>query len=216
MRENYFFNLYSAFKDSVVTKPMVSLASLELTVLSKKLGWRVISACFPSIVKFNARLRQLSQFIQHLVRMRKHHGQVFVVKYLKASQLAISKAIAGNPFESLNELEPDLPLPRLSSSGLPAVIPLRDRRAILSGRAPATIRWWMTLFGIYRIVSIPGTVKMSTITAPYSGSVDFLDRASVELGLLSRSFKRAYSWKPVDPKTGLLFLESSSPNFVVS
>jgi len=57
---------------------------------------------------------------------------------------------------------------------------------------------------------------MSTITSPFTGSVDFLGKASLELGLLSRSFKKAYSWKEIDPKTGLLFLESSSPNFVVS
>jgi len=72
--------------------------------------------------------------------MRKHHGDMFVIKYLKASQLAISKAIAGNPFRSLQELEPDLPLPGLTSTGLPKVIPRADRRAILSG-SPSLIRW---------------------------------------------------------------------------
>jgi hypothetical protein len=71
--------------------------------------------------------------------MRKHHGQVFAVKYLKACQLAVQKAIAGNPFRSLNEIEPDLPLPRLSTSGLPRIIPLRDRRAIMSGSASTTL-----------------------------------------------------------------------------
>jgi hypothetical protein len=82
---------------------------------------------------------QLLNFGQHLLRMRNHHGSKFVVKYLKSSQLAISKAIAGNPFKSLQELEPDLPLPGLTPSGLPRVIPLGDRRAILSG-SPSVIR----------------------------------------------------------------------------
>jgi hypothetical protein len=72
--------------------------------------------------------------------MRKHHGETYTVKYLKSSQLALFKAIAGNPFRTLRELEPDLPLPRLTASGLPRFIPLEDRRAILSGNS-ATIRF---------------------------------------------------------------------------
>jgi hypothetical protein len=65
--------------------------------------------------------------------MRKHHGVSTTVKYLKASQLAIQKAIAKDRIGSLRDLEPDLPLPRLSRSSLPRYIPLGDRRAILSG-----------------------------------------------------------------------------------
>lgn len=190
--KNYFFSLYKSFRDSVVSVPEVSLGNLiELPVLVKKVGWRVLAACFPKLTKFNARLRQLSNFSQHLLRMRKHHGDVFVVKYLKASQLAISKAVAGNPFKTLRELEPDLPLPRLSTSGLPAVIPLRDRRSIQQGHS-STIRWWMTLFGLYRIIRIPGVLKISTITAPFSGDQVFLDKVSMDLGLLCRRFSRAY------------------------
>lgn len=72
-------------------------------------------------------------FGQYLLKLNKFHGPVFVVKYLKASQLAMQKKIAGQPLDSLRELEPDLPLPRLSKSGLPAIIGLRHRRAIYSG-----------------------------------------------------------------------------------
>lgn len=140
MKDIKFFSLFNSFRDSVVTKPVVSLGNLfELPVLGKRLGWRLLSACFPSATKFTGRLRQLTNFIHKLLRMHHNHGQKYVVKYLKANQLAISKAIAGNPFRSLRELEPDLPLPRLSSSGLPPVIPLMDRRAIMSG-SPSVIR----------------------------------------------------------------------------
>jgi hypothetical protein len=68
-----------------------------------------------------------------------------VVKYL-ASQLAIQKVIAGQPFSSLREIEPDYPLPRLASCGLPAIIGIRDRRVILSG-SKSIIRMYLTLFG---------------------------------------------------------------------
>jgi hypothetical protein len=75
----------------------------------------------------------------YLLKMTKHHGSTYTVKYLKASQLALQKKIAGNPFQSLSEIEPDLPLPRLTTCGLPKVIPKRDRQAILSG-SPSIIR----------------------------------------------------------------------------
>jgi len=141
MKETKFFNLYSSFKDSIKTGAMVSLGnSIELPVLTKRLGHRIICAVFPELTKLTSRLAQLHLFTQHLLRMNKHHGGVFVVKYLKASQLAISKAIAGVPFKTLRELEPELQLPRLTSSGLPGFIPLRDRRAILTG-SPSVIRW---------------------------------------------------------------------------
>jgi hypothetical protein len=62
--------------------------------------------------------------------MNKRHGSEFVVKYLKACNLAVSKFLAGQPLSSLRELEPDLPLPRLSKSGLPNIIGTRDRRSL--------------------------------------------------------------------------------------
>jgi len=135
MKKNtIFFSVYKSFRDNLITNPMVSLGNfIELPGLIKRLGWRLLSASFPKLTKFNGRLRQLHNFSLHLLKMSKHHGPVYTVKYLKSAQLAISKAIAGNPFKTLRELEPDLPLPRLSTCGLPSVIPRGDRRAILSG-----------------------------------------------------------------------------------
>jgi hypothetical protein len=140
MKKTKFFSLYKSFRENLITDPMVSLGNFfELPVLFKKMGWRVTAAVFSRPVKFKNRLIQLHNFGQHILRMRKHHGDLFVVKYLKAAQLSISKAIAGTRVLSLSELEPDYPLPRMSSSGLPSVIPLADRRAILSG-SPSVIR----------------------------------------------------------------------------
>jgi len=91
------------------------------------------------------------------------------VKYLKACNLAISKVIAGQGFKSLRDIEPNLPLPRLSSSGLPRIIGKLDRRSILSGNTKV-IRLYLTLFSVYRIISLPGKLNLNTITAPYNGN----------------------------------------------
>jgi len=71
-------------------------------------------------------IRLFHNFAQYLIKMTKNHGESYTVKYLKACQLAIQKYIAGHPLNSLRELEPDLPLPRLSN-GLPIIIGSRHR-----------------------------------------------------------------------------------------
>jgi hypothetical protein len=101
--------------------------------------------------------------------MTRRHGGEFTVKYLKACNLAVSKYLAGQPFKSLSEIEPDLPLPRLSKSGLPVIIGTRDRRSLRLNNL-GVIRLYLTLFSLYRIISIPGKLKLGTITDPFSGN----------------------------------------------
>lgn len=71
--------------------------------------------------------------------------------------------------KSLREIEPDLPLPRLSRSGLPVIMGISDRRALLSGGV-SVIRFWLSLFNLYRILSMPFKPKLNTITDPYTGT----------------------------------------------
>lgn len=78
-------------------------------------------------------IRLYHNFGLHLMKLNKNHGATLTVKYLKACQLALQKKVAGQPLKSLRDLEPDLPLPRLSKSGLPAIIGLRHRYSISRG-----------------------------------------------------------------------------------
>jgi hypothetical protein len=71
-------------------------------------------------------------FFMFLLRLRRKHGSEYVVQYLKLSQLTIQKCIAGEKLKSMRQLDPSLSFPRLSNSGLPMVIPLSDRRAIMN------------------------------------------------------------------------------------
>jgi hypothetical protein len=141
-KDTVYMSLRDKFRDQFVTPAMVSLNnSIELLALFRKLGDRLLAASAPGPVKFTSRLRQLMSFGGYILQMRKHHGATTTVKYLKASQLAIQKAVAKNGFKSLRDIEPDLPLPRLTAAGLPRYIPLRDRRLILSGKSPFVLRW---------------------------------------------------------------------------
>jgi hypothetical protein len=121
---------------------LISLGnSIELPALYRKFGWRFLLISFRSkgMGKLTSRLRLLQNFAKYILIMVKRHDSEYAVKYLKASQLAVQRAVAGKPCSSLREIEPDLPLPRLSRSGLPVIISLADRRAIIAG-SPSTIR----------------------------------------------------------------------------
>lgn len=136
MKKNYFISISRLFKDQIVNGGMVSLGnSIELPALFKKLGWRLAYTCFPKLTKLQPRLSQLNMMSGYLRQMTKHHGPEYTVKYLKACQLAVQKRVAKDHIKSLRDLVPDLPLPKLTSSALPRIIPLKDRRAICAGSA---------------------------------------------------------------------------------
>lgn len=129
-----FLSLTKAFSDYTQSEKLVSLNnSFELLALIRKLGWRLVAACTFESMNLSSRSRQAYNFGKYILRMRKHHGVTFTVAYLKASQLAVQKRIGKDKIKSLRDLVSDLPLPRLSTSGLPRYIPLADRRAICSG-----------------------------------------------------------------------------------
>jgi hypothetical protein len=134
-------------------------------------GWRIVSLAFPNKVKFAGRLRLLSLFSQYIWRIYRTNGSEQVVKFLKAGQLAIQKSIAHDHVGNLRELDKDVIRSRLTAKGLPVIIPSRDRRLINGGAEPV-IRFWLTLFSLYRVISIPGTLKLSTIISPLDVNKD--------------------------------------------
>jgi hypothetical protein len=144
--------------------------------------------------------------------MYRRHGSEYLVKYLKACNLALSRFVAGDPVKTLRELEPDLPLPRLTRSGLPVIIGTRDRRSI-AAKSHKVIRLYLNLFSLYRIISIPGTLKTSTITDPFSGDKDFTEFvgqwAKNNFLELTGRFRQNISFKKLQK---FELLETSSPS----
>lgn len=211
----YFVSLKNLFKDQIVNGGMVSLGnSFELPALFKRLGWRLVYTCFPKITKLQPRLSQLNMMCGYLRQMVKHHGASYAVAYLKACQLAVQKCVAKDRIKSLRDLVPDLPLPRLTTSGLPRIIPLKDRRAICNGSASVT-RWWLTIFSVYRVISIPGKLKLSTITDPFTGDVKKLERVDYGMSCIATAFKSRFPKLSGFP-SGVLQLETASPSNKVS
>lgn len=84
------------------------------------------------------RSRIFADFIRHICVMKSNHGADYTIKWLKCNYVALQKYIADDRLQSLRELEPDLPLPRLIN-GCPALIGARDRQLIREGKASVII-----------------------------------------------------------------------------
>lgn len=206
---------------SLLTAPqektyMVSLLnSTEFKSVLRRYG-RVFTRILFVGSKVQSRLQILTRFGDMLLRITKNHGPVFTVKYLKALTVALQRYIGGRPLSSLREIEPNLPLPRLTSCGLPAFIPLRER-VELKRLTPSVVRWWLTILSVYRIISVPGKIKLETITAPYGGNKEFLLTLSTWLLGNSKGLVSLFV-KSFEPKAslGLEHILKSSPSSTVS
>jgi len=174
-------------------------------------GWRLVSLCLGRRgKKITNRVTLYSSFGKFMLSMYRRHGTSYVIKYLKASQLAIQRALAGSPLSSLRELEPDLPMPKLSKSGLPRVIGLRDRRAIMTGSFPV-IRLYLTLFSIYRVIDDVPKPKISTITDNFTGSLEVLGEVKQNVGLTAaRVLRRFRPPKRFRPDNGVQWISKAS------
>lgn len=93
-------------------------------------------------------------------RLQKKGGIKFLVIYLKGCASILQQSIGG---QRLYDLTPFGARIGRTHGGLPNIIPALHRARIRGGDT-WTIRFWMTLFGIYRILEFPGKVKLNTIT----------------------------------------------------
>lgn len=160
----------------------ISLLSLRnAKVLRKYLfmhAWRLFTVCTGKL-QVSARLRSFNKFLELLLKVYRHHGSSYVIKWLKASHMAVQRKLSSKPMTSLREIEPDLPLPGLIN-GLPKFIGTVDRKAIRSGH-PGTIRLWLTILSVYRVLNGPAKLKLNTITDPWKGDKVELKRILSEI-----------------------------------
>jgi len=166
-------------------KSMFSLKDSKgfLSILLKY-SWKISSIIF-NRVKVVSRVKTIHNFGQFILKMNKCHGTSFTIKWMKASSVALQRFLAGSPYQSLRDAEPSMPLPRLHN-GIPFIIQSQDRRSIRNGNA-SVIRFWLTLFNLYRIIEGPLSPKLNTITDPYTGQQSILDEFDT---FISKDMKR--------------------------
>lgn len=190
----------------------------SVTDLITGFGWRIISLAFPHKVKFAGRLRLLSLFSGYIFRMYRKNGAEQVVKFLKAAQLAVQKSIGKDHIDNLRVLDPELIHSKLTGYGLPTIIPSRDRKLIAGGQATSIIRFWLTCFSIYRVISIPGKLKLHTIIAPFDGNVSDFENVSQQFYafLKASSVVTMFRKSILSRKADLLLFEAASATHKVA
>jgi len=172
------------------------------------LSFRVILlSTLCSFKSSRARVNMIHNFARYLILQNKKKGPDYVIAYLKASQLALSKYLAGEPVGSLQEINPDYIFPRLAS-GLPKIIGPRDRTSLRFNNRKVIIMW-MSIFGIFRVLAGTYKLKLSTISNPFSGSWTFLEEKSVALSGITEQTIRALPWGQKNFDKGVSLLTSN-------
>jgi len=170
---NQSLNLLKLIKSKYVTV-------LKTIPLTDKIGDRLFNVLAMNnvlsqgrVTKLFARVRLSKLFLTFILKYQSHHGAEATVKWLKANLVAIQKELGQDRVVSTVPLGTILAFSRMTG-GLPRIIPSENRARIRRGD-PKEIRFWTGLFNIYRILKIPGKLKLETITNPFSGDTDILN-----------------------------------------
>lgn len=138
---------------------------------------KIIYLSYDRTGRIRDRLVIANNFVQFIAKMNKNHGPKFTVKWMKACAVALQKWLGNNSVKTLRELEPQLPLPRVIN-GCPSIINKGDRQEMRRGNIHM-IRFWHSLFSLYRVLQIPGQLKIETILDPYKGSDTILESLKI-------------------------------------
>jgi len=102
-------------------------------------------------------------FRSRITLLASRNGNSFVVKYLKECLRICQHFVAGSIVHRSNGIPIDL------AGGLPRIIPGNLRARFRAGD-PRAIRVVLTVLSVYRIIRVPGVLKLETITAPFKGT----------------------------------------------
>jgi len=153
-------------------------------------------------------------FARNCAKMYKRQGPRGLAIYLKACGVLLQHSAGGMVDDSTWALGAAVSRTR---RGIPRFINPQHRTAILKGDVNV-IRFWLTLFGLYRVVEFKGQLKLKTITAPGKDLSGFLVEwvAWVPTFYGKARLITGNPWKVVPSKhlspTRIPFMQKSSPN----
>jgi hypothetical protein len=116
-----------------------------------------------SLEKTQSKISSIIRFILLCKSYHKASGMKGLVLALKAASVLLSQSLGGFRLKDIGELKFRLARNR---AGLPRKwISAQDRAKIRAGDTK-TMRFYLTLFAIYRVLEFKGTLKLNTITDP--------------------------------------------------
>jgi len=148
-------------------------------------------------------VRVIISYLSNVNRLYKHGGLRFVVVTLKAASTMLQQSVAGQRLSDLTPL--GVRLSRSRGTGIPKLIPALHRARIRKGEI-WVIRFWMTLFGLYRVIPVDGILKLKTIIDTSTMEPQLL---SVFYGFLTKRFLPAL--RALYPEARLLEALTDSP-----
>jgi len=110
-------------------------------------------------------------FANKVYRLVRKQGTPGAVKYLKASYILTMQSASGHKVHSTRSLGAAV---SRNLKGFPRCIPVQHRVLMRSGRVEV-IRFWLSLFSIYRVLEYTGKLNISTITDPFHGDWQFIE-----------------------------------------
>jgi len=133
--------------------------------------------------------------------LNKESGTSFLVGYLKESHRLMMKAVSGKPEECSTT-------PRVATRrGLPLIIPGALRLRI-EAKETSIITLVLSILTIYRILHVPGVLKLNTITDKFSGILPTIPKVFIQTGLKRL---RCYGYALI-PSKELLSTVKAGPN----
>ena len=101
-------------------------------------------------------------FSRFCIKTIRRSGPKGLALYLKACSILLMKYCAKQDLKDLTPLKMRV---SRTKSGIPRIVVPNHRKRIRNGDT-SIIRFWMTLFGLYRVLDFKGTFSIKTITNP--------------------------------------------------
>jgi hypothetical protein len=145
---------------------------------------------------------------RELKRLQKTQGVKGLALFLKSSSVALQQSCSGYVIKDFTKVGPRI---SRTSSGLPRIIP-SSHRLIIKNKRPGyliLIRFYLSIFYLYRVLEFKGKVKLNTITDP--GKPFDIERFNIWIELFNRLMIRNRA-KLLDP---ISFMKSKAAQFAI-
>jgi len=167
------------FNDMASVKGGRALVQVGISFLSV-IGLHTTSAKVRSIVVF---LRKLSHYYIH-------NGRKGACLILKVYAVTLQQSIGGHVVKDLGQLKFRV---KRTRGGLPRIIPVVHRNMIRSGEA-GIIRFWLSLFNLYRLVTFKGDYTVTSITKSIVSPANEASNVARLRGQLTTFIPTFYRW----------------------
>jgi len=164
---------------------------------------RVLACLLPIVGSSttSAKIRTIVVFTRQVFQLIKHNGAKGLCLTLKVYAVTLQQAVGGHRVKDLTELKFRV---SRTNKGIPRIIP-RVHRDMISKGDISTIKLWLSLFNLYRVIDFHGDTRVAslvkTIVTPGVPTETIRPLYEDLLGFVPEFYKRLTGMTKVSPKT---------------